>query len=100
MMNGALVSTFERWKHHIIEEKQIKTNALRVVQRLMNGALVSAFERWKNRIIEEKQIKTKAVKVVQEEVAINLSAKKPVRLSLRRILAQKNASPVCSTCTR
>jgi hypothetical protein len=25
---------------------------------------------------------------------------KPVRLSLRRILAQKNASPVCSTCTR
>jgi len=100
-MSGALVSTFERWKHHIIEEKQIKTKALRVVQqRLMSGALVSVFERRKHHIIEEKQIKTKAFKVVQEEVAINISAKKPVRLSLRRILAQKNASPVCSTCTR
>ena len=67
---------------------------------MMNGALVSTFGRWKHHIIEEKQIKTKAFKVVQEEVAINISAKKPVRLSLRRILAQKNASPVYSTCTR
>ncbi len=99
-MNGALVSTFGRWKHHIIEEKQIKTKALRMVQRLMSGALVSVSERWTHHISEEKQVKTKAFKVVHEEVATNLSAKKPVRLSLRRILAQKNASPVCSTCTR
>ena len=62
-MNGALVSSFERWREHIIEEKQMKNKALRVVQRMLNGALVSAFERWRDHIIEEKQLKSKALKV-------------------------------------
>ena len=62
-MNGALVSSFERWREHIIEKKQMKNKALRVVQRMLNGALVSAFERWRDHIIEEKQLKSKALKV-------------------------------------
>ena len=62
-MNGALVSSFERWRDHIIEEKQVKKKALKVVQRMLNGALVSSFERWRDHIIEEKQLKSKALKV-------------------------------------
>jgi hypothetical protein len=62
-MNGALVSSFERWRDHIIEEKQMKKKALKVVQRMLNGDLVSSFERWRDNIIEEKQLKSKALKV-------------------------------------
>ena len=62
-MNGALVSSFERWRDHIIEEKQMKKKALKVVQRMLNGALVWSFERWRDNIIEEKQLKSKALKV-------------------------------------
>ena len=64
-MNGALVSSFERWRDHIIEEKQMKKKVLKVVQRMLNGALVWSFERWRDNIIEEKQLKNKALKVVQ-----------------------------------
>jgi hypothetical protein len=45
-----LVSTFERWKDHIIEEKQMRSKPLKVMQRLVNGALVSTFERWRDHI--------------------------------------------------
>jgi hypothetical protein len=62
-MNGALVSSFERWRDHIIEEQQMKKKALKVVQRMLNGASVSAFERWRDNITEEKQLKSKALKV-------------------------------------
>jgi hypothetical protein len=64
-MNGTLVSSFERWRDHIIEEKQMKKKALKVVQRLMNGALFSAFEGWRDHIMEEKHMRAKARKVVQ-----------------------------------
>ena len=62
-MNGALVSAFERWRDHIIEEKQMKKKALKVVQRMLNGASVSAFERWRDNVNEGKQLKSKALKV-------------------------------------
>jgi len=62
-MNGALVSAFERWRDHIIEEQQLKKKALKVVQRMLNGAVVQSFERWRDNIIEEKQLKSKALKV-------------------------------------
>jgi hypothetical protein len=59
MLNGALVSTFESWRDLIIEEKQMKKKALKVVQRMLNGALFSTFERWR-----EEQMTRKALKVV------------------------------------
>ena len=62
-MNGALVLSFERWRDHIIDEKQMKNKAWKVVQRMLNGALVLSFERWRDNIIEEKQMKSKALKV-------------------------------------
>jgi len=62
-MNGALVSSFERWRDHIIEEKQMQKKASKVVQRILNGALASSFERWRDNIMEEKQLKSKALKV-------------------------------------
>ena len=34
MLNGALVSTFERCRDHIIKEKQMKNTALKMVQRM------------------------------------------------------------------
>jgi len=42
-MHGALASALERWREHIILEKQISAHVFKVVQGLMNGALVSAF---------------------------------------------------------
>ena len=65
MLNGALVSTFERWREHIIEEKQLKTKALKVMQRLMNGALFLAFESWREHMIEEKQLRSKGLMIVR-----------------------------------
>ena len=62
-MNGALVSAFERWRDHIIEEQQLKNKALKVVQRMLNGVVVTSFERWRDHIIEEQQMKSKALKV-------------------------------------
>jgi hypothetical protein len=60
-----LVSTFERWKDHIIEEKQMRSKALKVMQRLVSGALISTFERWRDHIhrgeaVEEEGFKSDA----------------------------------------
>ncbi len=55
---------FERWQDHTAEEKQMKSKALKVVQRLMNGALVSSFERWRDHVIEEKQMESKAQRLI------------------------------------
>jgi len=60
-MNGALVSSFERWRDHIIEEQQLKKKAFKVVQRMLNGALVTSFEKWKQEIV----LKAKALKVLK-----------------------------------
>jgi len=30
-MNGVLVSAFERWRDHIIEEKQMKNKTMKVI---------------------------------------------------------------------
>ena len=60
-----LLEVLERWRHHVIEEKLIKRNAVKVVQRVVNGALVSTFERWRHHILEEKRMRMKALQVVQ-----------------------------------
>jgi hypothetical protein len=64
-MNSALVGCFERWRDQAAEDKQMKTKALKVVQRLMNSALGVCFERWHDQVVQEKQMKAKALKVVQ-----------------------------------
>ena len=64
MLNGALVSTFERWRDQIIKEKQMKSKALKVVQRIMIGTLVQVFELWRDNTTEQKQMMKKARKVV------------------------------------
>jgi hypothetical protein len=61
----AQVEIFERWRDVVVEERQIRTKTLKVVQRLMNRALQEGFERWRDRAAEEKQMKAKALKVVQ-----------------------------------
>jgi hypothetical protein len=73
LMNGALVSTFQRWSDHIIEEKQMKSKALILVQRLMNGSLVSTFEMWREHITEKKQMKMQTLKVVQRMLRRSLA---------------------------
>ena len=61
----AQVEIFERWRDVVVEERQIRTKTLKVVQRLMNRALQEGLERWRDRAAEEKQMKAKALKVVQ-----------------------------------
>ena len=46
LMNGALVSAFERWRERMIEEKQLRSKALTIVRRLMNCVLVPALSSW------------------------------------------------------
>jgi hypothetical protein len=48
----------------VVQQKQIKTKALKVVQRLVNSAQVGCFERWRDQAAEEKQMKAQALKVV------------------------------------
>jgi hypothetical protein len=42
------VEGFERWREHVLEGKQMKARALKVVQRLVKRCMVEGFERWVN----------------------------------------------------
>ena len=52
LMKAGLMLAFERWRHQTIEEKQMRSKALKAVRKLLNAALVSAFERLRDHIIE------------------------------------------------
>ncbi len=65
LMNGALVSSFERWRDHTQEAKRLVRAAQKVMSRWMTGALGSCFERWRDHIVEERLMKGKAFKVLQ-----------------------------------
>jgi quinol monooxygenase YgiN len=49
----------------MIEEKQMRAKARRVVQRMINVTLVHVFELWRDKSGEEKQTRVKSLKVVQ-----------------------------------
>jgi hypothetical protein len=60
-----LAMALKTWQDHTIGRNEMKSKALKVVQRLMNGVLFSVFERWRDHITDEKQMKGKALKVVR-----------------------------------
>jgi hypothetical protein len=68
MLRAVAWRVFEQWRGHVIDQKQMKAKALKVVRRLVNRALVEGFERWREHAVEEKQMQAKALKVVRRLV--------------------------------
>ena len=63
-----VVQGFERWRDSVVEERQMKAKALKVVHRPMNQlnrVLVEGLERWWDQAVEEEKMKTKALKAAR-----------------------------------
>jgi hypothetical protein len=61
----ALVEGFDHWRDSVVEERQMKAKALKVVHRPMNRVLVEGLERWWDQAVEEEKMKTKALKAAR-----------------------------------
>ncbi len=52
IMNGSLVSSFERWRDHTIKAKRLVRAAQKVMSRWMKGSLVSSWLAWEHQVAE------------------------------------------------
>ena len=68
LLTGALVSTFERWRDHLIEDKQLKSKAVNVIHRCLTSTL--------------EQIRAKAWKVIQRIINSTLLHKFDIDLKV------------------
>jgi len=62
---GILVSSWQRWRDHTNEAKQLFQAAQKEMSGLTKGALVRPFERWRDHMIDEKHMKRKSLTVVR-----------------------------------